>query len=190
MEPNGRLVEDRGKPEDHPSDPTVSSPLPGSTKLHAKVVSILDACKWRDITTLRTLAASEGGLVSDEVRRQACQCYHGSLLFETDLEQQGRSSWAITNAIARCSSWKSPPIPGEISPSIVMRTRCGWMLTGPLYTILMVRHGHYLVTYHMELIPSHRPILRRPRSTKRRAFRPDYRDFTKPTIFVLLPRLP
>jgi hypothetical protein len=85
MEPNGRVVEESEKAEDLPRDPAVSSPLLQPKENNAKVASILEACKWKDITTLRKLATSEGGLVSDEVRRQACQCYHGSLLFETDL---------------------------------------------------------------------------------------------------------
>jgi hypothetical protein len=85
MEPHGRTVEGCEKAEPLPSDPAASSPPVRSTEHNAKAVSILDACKGGDITTLRTLAASEGGLVSDEVRRHACQCYHGSLLFETDL---------------------------------------------------------------------------------------------------------
>lgn len=84
METNGILVEDGEKPDARPGDPAASSPSLRSEDHNAKAVSILDACKWRDIATLRTLATSEGGLVSDEVRRQACQCYHGSLLCETD----------------------------------------------------------------------------------------------------------
>jgi TBC1 domain family member 20 len=85
MEPNGSVVEETEKPGELPSDPAASSPLL-SKESNAKVACILDACKWKDIKILRTLATSEGGLVSDEVRRQACQCYRGSLLFETDLE--------------------------------------------------------------------------------------------------------
>jgi hypothetical protein len=86
MEPNGRLVQERKEPEDFPGDPTGLSPEVKSKADIAKVASIFNACKCRDITTLRTLATSDGGLVSDEVRRQACQCYLGSLLFETDLQ--------------------------------------------------------------------------------------------------------
>lgn len=85
MEPNGTLVEEGEKPEDLPGDPAVSSPLLRSRERNAKATSILEACKWKDITTLRTLATSEGGLVSDELRRLACQCYHGRPLLETDL---------------------------------------------------------------------------------------------------------
>jgi hypothetical protein len=86
MELNGRVFEETEKPEDLQSDPDVSSLPLRSKERNAKVASILDACKWRDIPILRTLATSEGGLVSDEVRRQACQCYSGSVLFETDLQ--------------------------------------------------------------------------------------------------------
>jgi len=46
---------------------------------NAKVAEILDACKWKDLDLLRTLAASESGLVSDDVRRQACSCYDATL---------------------------------------------------------------------------------------------------------------
>jgi len=38
----------------------------------AKVQRILEACRDRDLDTLRHLAASEGGLVEDEIRRTAC----------------------------------------------------------------------------------------------------------------------
>lgn len=38
----------------------------------AKAANILDACNWKDVAALRTLAASEGGLVWDELRRRAC----------------------------------------------------------------------------------------------------------------------
>lgn len=37
-----------------------------------KAISILDACRWKDTDTLRALVASEGGLLSDELRCQAC----------------------------------------------------------------------------------------------------------------------
>jgi TBC1 domain family member 20 len=86
MEPNGRVVEETEKPEELPSNPDASSPPLRSKESNAKVASILDACKWKDTSILRTLATSEGGLVSDEVRRQACQCYSGNVLFETDLQ--------------------------------------------------------------------------------------------------------
>ncbi|PMD23188.1 hypothetical protein NA56DRAFT_687535 [Hyaloscypha hepaticicola] len=91
MEPNGRLVQERKRPEDFPGDPTGPSPEVLSKADNAKVASILDACKCRDITTLRTLATSDGGLVSDEVRRQAWPLllgYGGS-----QLEKEGLDGW-------------------------------------------------------------------------------------------------
>jgi len=69
MEPNGRLVEENS--ERLPSDPADSSPSSRPNQRNAKVAEALKACTWRDITTLRALAISEGGLVSDELRRLA-----------------------------------------------------------------------------------------------------------------------
>jgi hypothetical protein len=37
-----------------------------------KVAKILDSCKWKDQEALRALAISEDGLISDDLRRQAC----------------------------------------------------------------------------------------------------------------------
>lgn len=46
-------------------------------KLHRatseKTGKILDACKWKDVTRLRALAESPAGLVSDALRREACE---------------------------------------------------------------------------------------------------------------------
>lgn len=39
----------------------------------AKVAKILEACRWKDLEKLRELALSESGLVSDELRHQACK---------------------------------------------------------------------------------------------------------------------
>lgn len=54
-----------------------------------KVANIVDACKWKDIEKLRISATSEGGLVSDDIRRQACSCHleEGFSWTLTDLEQ-------------------------------------------------------------------------------------------------------
>lgn len=41
----------------------------------AKAATILDACISKHVEILRTLATSEGGLVSDDLRRQACSCH-------------------------------------------------------------------------------------------------------------------
>jgi hypothetical protein len=40
----------------------------------AKASHIEEACRWKDTQGLRDLAVSEAGLLSDEIRRQACQC--------------------------------------------------------------------------------------------------------------------
>jgi hypothetical protein len=34
---------------------------------------IEEACQWKDTQRLRDLAVSEGGLVSDDIRRRACK---------------------------------------------------------------------------------------------------------------------
>ena len=60
-----------------PVDPNrfrLSTPSPEPKKQDAKAAAILEACEWKDVDTLRLLTASEGGLVSDDVRRQACSC--------------------------------------------------------------------------------------------------------------------
>jgi hypothetical protein len=75
MESNGRVVEENEKLGESLPTP---SPTPEPTKYDAKIAKIRDACEWRDIETLRTLATSEGGLVSDDVRRQACSCHQRS----------------------------------------------------------------------------------------------------------------
>jgi len=40
-----------------------------------KIVKAREAIKRQDLKTLRELAASEGGLLLDDIRRQACSCY-------------------------------------------------------------------------------------------------------------------
>lgn len=69
MESNGTIPEENEKPKDPLRAP---SPTPQESIRGAKAVKILDVCRAGDIETLRTLATSEGGLISDDVRRQAC----------------------------------------------------------------------------------------------------------------------
>lgn len=38
-----------------------------------KTAAILEACKCKDLESLRKLATSEGGLLTDELRRKACK---------------------------------------------------------------------------------------------------------------------
>ena len=42
-------------------------------KDNEKTAAILEACKWKDLESLRKLATSEGGLLTDELRRKACK---------------------------------------------------------------------------------------------------------------------
>lgn len=37
-----------------------------------KTQDILEACRWRDISRLRSLAEAKGGFLSDALRRHAC----------------------------------------------------------------------------------------------------------------------
>lgn len=60
----------KSEPDTEPTKPRFSA------KEEAKAAKILDACRWKDIETLRALAASEGGLLSDELRSQACKYPH------------------------------------------------------------------------------------------------------------------
>jgi hypothetical protein len=52
---------------------TASSAENGSLEESAKRIAILDACKNRDLEALRDLAISEGGLLSDTIRHEACK---------------------------------------------------------------------------------------------------------------------
>jgi hypothetical protein len=69
METNGTLAEEREKLRGASRTPSPSS---AAKKREGKATKILEACKSKDIKTLRILATSKGGLVSDDVRCQAC----------------------------------------------------------------------------------------------------------------------
>lgn len=68
---------------DNPTDSDNKSPLSFSrTNIetsqepdmlsHPKAADIIEACEWRDIGRLRSLAEAHGGFLSDTLRRQAC----------------------------------------------------------------------------------------------------------------------
>lgn len=66
---------------DHGDDPldsaaAVADEKPGqspeSTADPEKTAAIVEACRWRDLSRLRDLAQSGGGLLSDDLRREAC----------------------------------------------------------------------------------------------------------------------
>lgn len=76
MESNGQPI--KGEKSSQASSRT-SSRSPSFTKklkepreYTKKEVKILEACKWKDLEAIRELATSKDGLVSDDVRRQAC----------------------------------------------------------------------------------------------------------------------
>jgi hypothetical protein len=74
MESNGKVPGENEKFGDDISRfPSAASPE--QQRRDAKATTILESCKFKDIDALRTLATSEGGLVSDDVRRQACSCH-------------------------------------------------------------------------------------------------------------------
>ncbi|KAL2061711.1 hypothetical protein VTL71DRAFT_7089 [Oculimacula yallundae] len=81
--------------------PTPSPPYPTQKKHGAKSAQILEACKWKDLETLRKLAATEGGLVSDEVRRQAWPLLLGCEHRDVDIKQESRTG---------DGDWKSLPV--------------------------------------------------------------------------------
>jgi hypothetical protein len=75
MEPNGRVPEENEKIGDLSR---TASPSPQEKARDEKATKVLDACKKKDVEVLRIFATSEGGLVSDDVRRQACSCHRGA----------------------------------------------------------------------------------------------------------------
>lgn len=72
---------------------------PTAIARNPKVASIREACQWRDIEKLRALATSEGGLVLDDVRRQAWPLLLGCTSSEAELHQQDEDA----------QTWRSLP---------------------------------------------------------------------------------
>jgi hypothetical protein len=70
-----------------------SSP-PQDEERVAKAKEILEACRWKDVETLRALSTSKGGLLSDDIRRQACSCPRERPLgAKADLDDRAPSAW-------------------------------------------------------------------------------------------------
>lgn len=74
MEPNGKIADDTKREETKLEVSSVAETISYQVpeQLESKAADILDACKWKDTQRLRDLAVSEAGLLSDEIRRQAC----------------------------------------------------------------------------------------------------------------------
>ncbi|KAG4443771.1 hypothetical protein IFR05_000762 [Cadophora sp. M221] len=89
MEPSGHNPLEK-RESNSPTPRTPPAPKPHS----AKTLKILEACRWKDVEALRVLAASEGGLVSDEVRQQAWPLLLGCRCQNDDTEQEsGSGDW-------------------------------------------------------------------------------------------------
>ncbi|TVY80579.1 GTPase-activating protein gyp10 [Lachnellula suecica] len=92
-ESNGRVAEENDRKPAHA--PRTPSPLQQQQKHNSKATKILEACKWNDIEALRTLATSEGGLVSDDFRRQAWPLLLGFSSRDGDVKPEDKDfdSW-------------------------------------------------------------------------------------------------
>jgi hypothetical protein len=89
--------------EDH-EPPRAPTPSPSSIARDAKVATIREACRWKEVEKLRALATSEGGLVLDEVRRQACSCTCG-WAFDLSLTIEHRANIAWVHKLGyRCEA--------------------------------------------------------------------------------------
>lgn len=67
-------MDDMNQNEDTGTAPAIAETTqsPSSEQYETKAADILEACKWKDTQRLRELALSEAGLLSDEIRSQAC----------------------------------------------------------------------------------------------------------------------
>jgi len=90
MEPNGKVGEQKGQPGDVPR-----SLPPHLKKCNEKADAIRNACKWKDLDALRTLATSEGGLISDEVRRQAWPLLLGYTRDDSIVKEKEYIDWRL-----------------------------------------------------------------------------------------------
>ncbi|KAH6716935.1 rab-GTPase-TBC domain-containing protein [Leptodontidium sp. MPI-SDFR-AT-0119] len=91
MEPSGHNPLEK-RESNSPTPPTP----PAQQQHSAKSAKILEACRWKDVEALRVLAASEGGLVSDEVRQQAWPLLLGCKPQNDDIEQEsGTGDWKL-----------------------------------------------------------------------------------------------
>lgn len=101
--------------------------LPAASDIsQAKITSILDACRWKDVELLRALATSEGGLVSDSVRREACSFPIRVKAQRTQADEtKGHFCLAMQHPIAKLSQRKVIEIIGGNCQNTMMRIRCG-----------------------------------------------------------------
>ncbi|KAF5595631.1 TBC domain-containing protein [Fusarium pseudocircinatum] len=71
---------------------------------HAKAADIIEACKWRDIGRLRSLAEAHGGFLSDALRRQAWP-----ILLGLDASPDEKDGPDLALAQEDSNAWKQLP---------------------------------------------------------------------------------
>lgn len=75
---------------------------------------IEDACQWNDTQRLRDLAVSEGGLVSDQIRRKACKFSSGPVSRYVLIILNRANSLGVLPRQAR-AHWRHPTTLAEIT---------------------------------------------------------------------------
>ncbi|KAF5984708.1 TBC domain-containing protein [Fusarium coicis] len=71
---------------------------------HTKAADIIEACKWRDIGRLRSLAEAHGGFLSDALRRQAWP-----ILLGLDASSDEKDDPDLASAREDSNAWKQLP---------------------------------------------------------------------------------
>ncbi|KAF4340340.1 TBC domain protein [Fusarium beomiforme] len=71
---------------------------------HPKAAEIIEACKWRDIGRLRSLAEAHGGFLSDTLRRQAWP-----ILLGLNTPSENREDLDLASAEHNSDEWKQLP---------------------------------------------------------------------------------
>ncbi|KAF9784813.1 hypothetical protein IL306_007086 [Fusarium sp. DS 682] len=71
---------------------------------HPKAADIIEACKWRDISRLRSLAETHGGFLSDTLRRQAWP-----ILLGLDTPSEDKEDLGLASAEEHSDEWKQLP---------------------------------------------------------------------------------
>jgi hypothetical protein len=72
----GKSIESFSRIKIEQSTESLQNGIPAQYR--TKILDILNACSSQDAEILRKLAVSDGGLVSDELRRQACMSLNHS----------------------------------------------------------------------------------------------------------------
>lgn len=162
MEPNEKaesIEEENEKIEEH---------SPGPTPADTKLTELWEACKWKDVDKLRDFAISEGGLLKDEIRRQAWPILLGCEDTGDVKQTQG--------------DWKALPKHRDEDQVQLDVDR----------SFIYYPHGTSFPPSHLTrtLISLHRPILSRASPTQSRAIRPDNRGSAATALSLVFSGLP